>query len=87
VDGHGLATADVDGGGRPPDATADLLQGGRGQEHPAFALGIQDNWVTQLVLYALAATVVFGPDKEIFSNQSNPAKVLAGMDHDYKSGS
>jgi raffinose/stachyose/melibiose transport system substrate-binding protein len=29
---------------------------------PAFALGNQDNWVTQLVLYALAATVVFGPD-------------------------
>ncbi|WP_250007528.1 extracellular solute-binding protein [Actinoplanes sp. M2I2] len=31
---------------------------------PAFALGIQDNWVTQLVLYALAATTVFGADKE-----------------------
>jgi raffinose/stachyose/melibiose transport system substrate-binding protein len=31
---------------------------------PAFALGIQDNWVTQLVLYALVATTVFGPEKD-----------------------
>ncbi|HEX9335125.1 MAG TPA: extracellular solute-binding protein, partial [Pseudonocardiaceae bacterium] len=30
---------------------------------PAFALGIQDNWVTQLVLYALVATMVYGPDR------------------------
>src|SRR4051812_30974927 len=30
----------------------------------AYALGIQDNWVTQLVLYALVATTVFGPDKD-----------------------
>ena len=30
---------------------------------PAFALGIQDNWVTQIVLYALVATVVYGPDR------------------------
>src|SRR4051794_26103527 len=35
-----------------------------GKGTPAFALGIQDNWVTQLVLYALAATTVFGADKE-----------------------
>ncbi|MFF2386316.1 ABC transporter substrate-binding protein [Streptomyces sp. NPDC058108] len=31
---------------------------------PAFALGIQDNWVTQLVLYALVATTVYGPDHD-----------------------
>jgi len=31
---------------------------------PAFALGIQDNWVTQIALYALAATAVFGPDPD-----------------------
>ncbi|MFI6681589.1 ABC transporter substrate-binding protein [Kribbella sp. NPDC050470] len=31
---------------------------------PAFALGIQDNWVTQLVLYALVATTVYGPDRD-----------------------
>jgi raffinose/stachyose/melibiose transport system substrate-binding protein len=31
---------------------------------PAFALGIQDNWVTQIVLYALVATTVYGPDRD-----------------------
>jgi raffinose/stachyose/melibiose transport system substrate-binding protein len=31
---------------------------------PAFALGIHDNWVTQLVLYALVATLVYGGDKD-----------------------
>lgn len=31
---------------------------------PAFALGIQDNWVNQLALYALAATTVFGADRD-----------------------
>nr|BFE74049.1 hypothetical protein GCM10020092_073500 [Actinoplanes digitatis] len=36
----------------------------KGKGTPAYALGIQDNWVTQLVLYALAATVVFGPDRD-----------------------
>ena len=31
---------------------------------PAFALGIQDNWVTQLVLYALVATTVYSDDRD-----------------------
>ena len=31
---------------------------------PAFALGNQDNWVTQLVLYALVATTVYSKDKD-----------------------
>jgi raffinose/stachyose/melibiose transport system substrate-binding protein len=31
---------------------------------PAFALGIQDNWVTQIVLFALVATTVYGPDRD-----------------------
>jgi raffinose/stachyose/melibiose transport system substrate-binding protein len=31
---------------------------------PAFALGIQDNWVTQLVLYGLVATMVYGTNKD-----------------------
>ncbi|MFJ9197171.1 ABC transporter substrate-binding protein [Streptomyces flaveolus] len=30
---------------------------------PAFALGIQDNWVTQIVQYALVATTVYGPER------------------------
>jgi raffinose/stachyose/melibiose transport system substrate-binding protein len=31
---------------------------------PAFALGIQDNWVTQLVQYALVATTVYGAERD-----------------------
>jgi raffinose/stachyose/melibiose transport system substrate-binding protein len=31
---------------------------------PAYALGIQDNWVTQLVLYALVATTVYSADRD-----------------------
>ncbi len=31
---------------------------------PAFALGIQDNWVTQLVPYAFVATTVYGQDRD-----------------------
>jgi raffinose/stachyose/melibiose transport system substrate-binding protein len=34
---------------------------------PAFALGIQDNWVTQLVQYALVATIVYGPQRDFDS--------------------
>jgi raffinose/stachyose/melibiose transport system substrate-binding protein len=35
---------------------------------PAFALGIQDNWVTQLVLYALVASTVY-PDSPDFDTK------------------
>jgi raffinose/stachyose/melibiose transport system substrate-binding protein len=31
---------------------------------PAFALGNQTNWVTQLVMYALVATTVYGGDRD-----------------------
>jgi raffinose/stachyose/melibiose transport system substrate-binding protein len=31
---------------------------------PAFALGIQDNWVTQIALFPLVATTVYGPDRD-----------------------
>jgi raffinose/stachyose/melibiose transport system substrate-binding protein len=31
---------------------------------PAFALGIQDNWVTQIILFPLVATTVYGPDRD-----------------------
>jgi raffinose/stachyose/melibiose transport system substrate-binding protein len=44
---------------------------------PAFALGIQDNWVTQLVLYALAATIVFGPDKDFATKMANGQATFA----------
>jgi len=49
----------------PPDTWTDLLtfcRAAAAKGTPAFALGIQDQWVTQIVLYALVATIVYGPD-------------------------
>ncbi|WP_405741976.1 extracellular solute-binding protein [Streptomyces sp. NBC_00028] len=50
----------------PPDTWTKLLafcRDAKAKGTPAFALGNQDNWVTQLVLYALVATTVYGPDR------------------------
>jgi raffinose/stachyose/melibiose transport system substrate-binding protein len=49
-----------------------------GKGTPAYALGIQDNWVTQLVLYALAATVVFGPDRDFNTKLAGGQTTFAG---------
>lgn len=51
----------------PPDTWTDLLafcRAAKAKGTPAFALGNQDNWVTQLVQYALVATTVYGPDRD-----------------------
>ncbi|WP_425247825.1 ABC transporter substrate-binding protein [Streptomyces sp. NEAU-NA10] len=51
----------------PPDTWTKLLafcRAAKAKGTPAFALGNQDNWVTQLVLYALVATTVYGPDRD-----------------------
>ncbi|MEV3912949.1 extracellular solute-binding protein [Streptomyces canus] len=51
----------------PPDTWTKLLafcRGAKAKGTPAFALGNQDNWVTQLVLYALVSTTVYGPDRD-----------------------
>ena len=51
----------------PPGTWTELLafcKAAKAKGTPAFALGNQDNWVTQLVLYALVATVVYGPDRD-----------------------
>ncbi|MDX2702092.1 extracellular solute-binding protein [Streptomyces sp. PA03-6a] len=51
----------------PPGTWTELLdfcKDATAKGTPAFALGIQDNWVTQLVLYALVATTVYGPDPD-----------------------
>jgi raffinose/stachyose/melibiose transport system substrate-binding protein len=51
----------------PPGTWTDLLafcKAAAAKGTPAFALGIQDNWVTQLVLYALVATTVYSTDKD-----------------------
>jgi raffinose/stachyose/melibiose transport system substrate-binding protein len=51
----------------PPDTWTKLLafcRAAQAKGTPAFALGNQDNWVTQLVLYSLVATSVYGPDRD-----------------------
>ncbi|MEU9919498.1 extracellular solute-binding protein [Streptomyces sp. NPDC051001] len=51
----------------PPDTWTKLLafcRAAKAKGTPAFALGNQDNWVTQLVLYSLVATSVYGPDRD-----------------------
>jgi raffinose/stachyose/melibiose transport system substrate-binding protein len=51
----------------PPDTWTKLLdfcRAAKAKGIPAFALGNQDNWVTQLVLYALVATTVYGDDRD-----------------------
>ncbi|MCT9137600.1 ABC transporter substrate-binding protein [Streptomyces violarus] len=50
-----------------PETWTDLLafcKAAKAKGTPAFALGNQDNWVTQLVLYALVATTVYGDDRD-----------------------
>jgi raffinose/stachyose/melibiose transport system substrate-binding protein len=49
-----------------------------GKGTPAYALGIQDNWVTQLVLYALAATIVFGNDRDFNTKLASGQATFAG---------
>ncbi|BBC31150.1 hypothetical protein SGFS_024440 [Streptomyces graminofaciens] len=51
----------------PPDTWTELLafcKAAKVKGTPAFAVGNQDNWVTQLVLYALVATTVYGDDRD-----------------------
>jgi raffinose/stachyose/melibiose transport system substrate-binding protein len=51
----------------PPGTWTELLafcKAAAGKGTPAFALGIQDNWVTQLALYALVATTVYSGDRD-----------------------
>ncbi len=51
----------------PPGTWTELLafcKAAAAKGTPAFALGIQDKWVTQIVLYALVATTVYGPDRD-----------------------
>ncbi|MEU4220221.1 extracellular solute-binding protein [Actinoplanes sp. NPDC026623] len=45
---------------------------------PAFALGIQDNWVTQLALYSLVATTVYSTDKDFDTKMAAGQATFAG---------
>jgi raffinose/stachyose/melibiose transport system substrate-binding protein len=51
----------------PPTTWTELLtfcRNAAAKGTPAFALGNQDNWVTQIVLYALVATTVYADDRD-----------------------
>ncbi|WP_238412039.1 family 78 glycoside hydrolase catalytic domain [Saccharothrix deserti] len=51
----------------PPGTWTELLAFCRAAKEkgtPAFALGIQDNWVTQIALFPLVATTVYGQDRD-----------------------
>jgi raffinose/stachyose/melibiose transport system substrate-binding protein len=51
----------------PPGTWTELLafcKAAKAKGTPAFALGIQDNWVTQIVLYGLVATTVYRQDRD-----------------------
>jgi raffinose/stachyose/melibiose transport system substrate-binding protein len=55
----------------PPGTWTELLafcRAAKAKGTPAFALGIQDNWVTQIALYALVATTVYGQDPDFDKN-------------------
>ncbi|WP_328472342.1 extracellular solute-binding protein [Actinoplanes sp. NBC_00393] len=63
-----------------PGTWTDLLafcKAAAGKGTPAFALGIQDNWVTQLVLYALVATTVYSGDKDFDTKMANGQATFA----------
>ncbi|WP_326672256.1 ABC transporter substrate-binding protein [Streptomyces canus] len=64
----------------PPDTWTKLLafcRAAKAKGTPAFALGNQDNWVTQLVLYALVSTTVYGPDRD-FDQKMQSGQVTFG---------
>ncbi|MFC7533284.1 ABC transporter substrate-binding protein [Actinoplanes sp. GCM10030250] len=64
-----------------PATWSDLItfcKAAAGKGTPAFALGIQDNWVTQLVLYGLVATTVYGPDKDFDTKLAGGQTTFAG---------
>lgn len=65
----------------PPDTWTGLLefcQAAKAKGTPAFALGNQDNWVTQLVLYALVATTVYGDDRDFDKKMRAGQATFAG---------
>ncbi|MFF0370638.1 ABC transporter substrate-binding protein [Micromonospora sp. NPDC005087] len=65
----------------PPGTWTDLLAFCRAaatKGTPAFALGIQDNWVTQLVLYGLVAPTVYAKDPDFDTKMQAGQATFAG---------
>jgi raffinose/stachyose/melibiose transport system substrate-binding protein len=65
----------------PPGTWTELLsfcKAAAAKGTPAFALGNQDNWVTQIVLYGLVATTVYGPDRDFDKKMQAGGTTFAG---------
>jgi raffinose/stachyose/melibiose transport system substrate-binding protein len=65
----------------PPGTWTELLafcRAAREKGTPAFALGIQDNWVTQIALYSLVATTVYGEDRDFDEKMQAGEATFAG---------
>ncbi|WP_433788689.1 ABC transporter substrate-binding protein [Actinoplanes sp. CA-252034] len=64
-----------------PGTWTDLIafcKAAAGKGTPAFALGIQDNWVTQIALYALVASTVYSGDKDFDAKMAAGQATFAG---------
>ncbi len=73
----------------PPGTWTELLafcRAAAAKGTPAFALGNQDNWVTQLVAYALVATVVYAPDRDFDKKMQAGQATFAGSAVDDRAG-
>jgi raffinose/stachyose/melibiose transport system substrate-binding protein len=65
----------------PPGTWTELLafcKAATAKGVPAFALGNQTNWVTQLALYALVATTVYATDKDFDKRMQSGQATFAG---------
>jgi raffinose/stachyose/melibiose transport system substrate-binding protein len=66
---------------QPPGTWTDLLafcKAAAAKGTPAFALGIQDNWVTQIALYGLVATIVYANDRDFDTKMQAGQATFAG---------
>jgi raffinose/stachyose/melibiose transport system substrate-binding protein len=65
----------------PPGTWTELLafcRAAAGKGTPAFALGIQDNWVTQIALYPLVATIVYNGNRDFDTKMQAGQATFAG---------
>ncbi len=65
----------------PPATWSQVLpfcQAAAEQGTPAFALGIQDNWVTQLVLYSLVASTLYPSDPDFDTKMAAGQATFSG---------
>lgn len=67
-------------GQTPPTTWSELLDlcaAAKAKGKVAFALGNQDQWVTQLINYALTSTLVYGPDPAFSQEQTDGTATFA----------